>query len=74
MILATNTTDNNATPFCYANREVGDLAIGHLNQEVNIWTITKVIQLLSLNDIQIATMFRHKLKDTMTMESIILYR
>ena len=57
-------TDNSATPFWYANREVGDLAIGHLNQEVNIWTITKAVQLLSLHDIQITTISSRQLKET----------
>ena len=61
--LATNTTDNGATPIFYADREVGALAIGLLNQETDIWTTTKAVQLLSSNDTQFATISSHHLKD-----------
>ena len=35
-----------------------------MNQEADIWTITKAIQLLTSNDIQIATISSYQLRDT----------
>ena len=50
-----------ATPFFYANRNIGGLGIGKISQEVDIWTISKAMQLLSSRDNMISSITNSQL-------------
>ena len=50
MLFITKTPDIAATPFVHANRIIGGLAICQLNQEADVWTISKATRLLSSSD------------------------
>ena len=60
----TNTPDNVATPFFYADRHIGGLGIGKISQEVDIWTISKATQLLSSRDNMISSIANRQLSNT----------
>ena len=61
----TNTPDNVATPFFYADRHIGGLGIGENSQEVDIWTISKATQLLSSRDNMISLIANRQLLNTL---------
>ena len=61
----TNTPDNVATPFFYADRNIGSLGIGKISQEVDIWTISKATQLLSSRDNMISSINNRQLSNTL---------
>ena len=61
----TNTPDNVATPFFYADRHIGGLGIGKISQEVDIWTISKATQLLSSRDNMISSIANRQLSNTL---------
>ena len=61
----TNTPDNVATPFFYADRNIGGLGIGKISQEVDIWTISKATQLLSSRDNMISSISNRQLSNTL---------
>ena len=61
----TNTPDNVATPFFYADRNIGGLGIGKIRQEVDIWTISKATQLLSYRDTMISSIANRQLSNTL---------
>ena len=61
----TNTPDNVATPFFYADRHIGGLGIGKISQEVDIWTISKATQLLSSRYNMISSIANRQLSNTL---------
>ena len=61
----TNTPDNVATPFFYADRNIGGLGIGKISQDVDIWTISKATQLLSSRDNMISSISNRQLSNTL---------
>ena len=65
LIYNTNTPDNVATPFFYADRNIGGLGIGKINQEVDIWTISNATQLLSSSDNMISSIANRQLSNNL---------
>ena len=61
----TNTPDNVATPFFYADRHIGGLGIGKISQEVDIWTISKATQLLYSRDNMISLIAKRQPSNTL---------
>ena len=59
----TNTPDNVATPFFYADRNIGGLGFGKIIQEVYILTISKATQLLSSRDTMISSIANRQLSN-----------
>ena len=69
-----NNPDNVATPFFYADRNIGGLGIGKISQEVDVWTIYKATQLLSSRDNMIYSIANRQLSNTLIVLSDMIMK